>query len=347
MGDVYVCVNGPQGTGDGSSWANCKSLTDAIANAAAPDTVHVRHHSLNHDGTPSGASGYSISAKITQANVGAYNNPFVVVGHRPDDTLVRTLDDDMPALDGAALASGDMLTPNQYSVYHGLVFKNGPNVAINTSSAYNLFHMLRFESMSNYGIWHSGSRGIALFCRAVGCGSGFAMKGNYSLAIGCETWSSGSANTILVTGSYGAALLNWVNGHGKVSVGAYSLAALNTMRGNQTDSAALDFASTSWGLALDNISAENLQGYSYSAWTLALHNWLWSNTNGDGVTPVKEFLRVSDDPQFVNTNDPDIGNGNHRVSTASDLQPGVWQGGGGAGGGGGISRARLVNAGGV
>ncbi len=350
MGDAYVCVNGPQGLGDGSSWANCKSLTDAIANATAPDTVHVRHHSLNHDGTPSGASGYSITAKITQANVGAYNNPFFVVGYQPGDAPVRTLDDDMPALDGAPLGSGDMLVPQQYSVYHGLVFKNGPNIAINTSAAYNLCHMLRFEAMSSYGIWHFGSRAVAAFCRADSCPAGIILKGNYGLILCCEVINGGGPNGLVVTGAYGTIVGSYIRDRGNLQNGAYNVTALNTVRG-VPDAYSLGFGSTSWGLAFENLSAENENGYGYSPWTVAIQNWLWANTNTPGVTPVKEILRIEEDPQFANATDPDIGNGAHRVSAIADYQPGAWQAGsggdGGAGGAGGISRARLVNAGGV
>lgn len=351
MADVYVCVNGPQGTGDGSSWANCTDLATAWGLVASGVRVHVRHHSLHHDGTPSGLAAYSLSTVLTMSTGATATNPYAIIGYGPDDQP-STRYEDNPVLDFAGLASGNPACQHQnYGVFYGLTVKNTPGSAF-TYARTAAWVFCDFESLGGDAVNSGGT-----YCRAIGCRvrwstGGFTFTGSNGVALFNEIVECSTTEGVQLTGASGVAAGNIVSNDGNAAymdIRDYGVAAFNTLRGTGSLTAVLT-GSTTWGLAAANvvegIGTGGQANNGLTALSASLRNLIHA-TNPYNTLPVLVVGDVLADPGWIDPVLPDLTHpaATTPLSDVSDHRLGGWYGGGGGGGGGGGWRPRALRHG--
>ncbi|RMG93119.1 MAG: hypothetical protein D6706_15925 [Chloroflexi bacterium] len=328
--DIYVTIDGPQGAGDGSSWANSMSFASALASAGAGVHVHVRHHSLKADGTPSGASAYNISSNLTVAAGGSITDPFAVLGYDSNDNVVTSFDD-MPVFDGAALSSGDAITIQDCNVWHGLKFQNFPDdVLRNTGADYCFFSYIWGKDNTYFTIYAGRNYNRACMCRVEG-GSGGIFFGNYGAIIACEAINMADSDVFRVT-SYG--IVAFCSGApGKVYISTYSLAAFNTLNNKNSTfpNGTLQVVGSNFTSLFGNVTDSTIY---YSNPTVNIRNAI-VNTSYPSAVAAALYDTLANPPGFSSASLPDFTNQDllTPLSDVSDIILGGWQPKTGGGGG--------------
>ncbi|TLN23840.1 hypothetical protein FDZ71_02395, partial [bacterium] len=226
----HVCVNGPKGLGDGSSFANCWSLANAAASASSGTLIKIRHHSLNHDGTPSGLSSYARSASLTCSNNGLGGYPIVWQGLKSDDTeCFDATGASGPVISGSGMASGNLFNiSGNYHAVIGLSFRNAPGHGLYGHTNSNTY-LAACHFKANGGAGASRVH-LAFGCRSennAGCGLEGTGTSSYTRAFFNECINNGGDPSGL-SGFYDIAF-NYVTYSANVSGVLWDLASYSPM----------------------------------------------------------------------------------------------------------------------